>query len=554
MRFYNDKNTIKVYAVTGTQTVLLTMDIPLLKVRQKGFMGFCISRRKGKGKVEMLNGSKLFPLDDVKNRIQKISPLQTYMWKDYTADPDQEYSYTIEAMMGSWDQLKSKYQTTIQVKTEPLHSGKHSVYFNFGVTGSQAYAKKFEDKNIEKLSSTQKQLALKILGRELYEDGLKKFVSQAKGKSFALRAAFYELDYDPFLKTLKSARNKSVDLQIVYSSKPDQKEDNENALRKAGLKSLSMHRDHQVAQPHNKFMVLLENGTPTQVWTGSTNITIRGIFGHCNTGHWIKDPGIARDYLEYWNHLAQNPPKKELVQTCEKIQPDLNGEYLKKGSKVIFSPRSTDHMLQEYVKMMDAAKDAVCIVYPFNIEKIFKDFYAEDKEFIRFIITDKGGDRTNFYTNDRDVFKTQGALLKSPVENWVKEISTKKTTTASTLYVHNKFFIVDPLGSSPLVVTGSANFSDESLKMNDENMLIIKGDHRVADIYFTEFSRLFDHFLPRYLENLRQEGKLETEVSTAGFSKRLDDQGTWCERYYDLNNIVCKRKKMFTRMKGGVRA
>ena len=51
--------------------------------------------------------------------------------------------------------------------------------------------------------------------------------------------------------------------------------------------------------------------------------------------------------------------------------------------------------------------------------------------------------------------------------------------------------LMDPLSIDPIVVTGSANFSKVSTNDNDENMLVIRGDQRVADIYFTEFNRLF---------------------------------------------------------------
>jgi phosphatidylserine/phosphatidylglycerophosphate/cardiolipin synthase-like enzyme len=53
---------------------------------------------------------------------------------------------------------------------------------------------------------------------------------------------------------------------------------------------------------------------------------------------------------------------------------------------------------------------------------------------------------------------------------------------------------VDPLGANPLVVSGSANFSHASTMNNDENMLIIRGNSRVADIYLGEFMRLYRHF------------------------------------------------------------
>jgi phosphatidylserine/phosphatidylglycerophosphate/cardiolipin synthase-like enzyme len=60
--------------------------------------------------------------------------------------------------------------------------------------------------------------------------------------------------------------------------------------------------------------------------------------------------------------------------------------------------------------------------------------------------------------------------------------------------VHLKFMLVDPLGARPIVVTGSANFSKASTDTNDENMLVIRGDKRIADIYFGEYLRLYTHY------------------------------------------------------------
>jgi phosphatidylserine/phosphatidylglycerophosphate/cardiolipin synthase-like enzyme len=60
-------------------------------------------------------------------------------------------------------------------------------------------------------------------------------------------------------------------------------------------------------------------------------------------------------------------------------------------------------------------------------------------------------------------------------------------------YIQSKFLLRDPLGLDPIVVTGSANFSPASTNA-DENMIVIRGDRRVADIYFTEFNRIFNHY------------------------------------------------------------
>jgi phosphatidylserine/phosphatidylglycerophosphate/cardiolipin synthase-like enzyme len=553
MRYYNLDNELKAYSVTGTQTVLITLDINKTKVidNDKGFfMGFKINRKEGNTQPILFNGTKRFASDKPDKPKQKLSPWQTYLWKDYTADPGKTYTYIVEAMFGTWDNMNPGYTTTLNVTTEQLNEGEHSVFFNFGVTGCQAYAKQFAKKEIDTLPESDKEKAFAILGRELFTDGLLNFVAQANSSKYKLLGAFYEIDYKPFLDALKNAKIKGAEVEIVYSARPGQVKDNEEAIEKAGLQPVSIPRNYQVAQPHNKFMILLENNKPVQVWTGSTNITIRGIFGHSNTGHLIKNEAVAKQYLEYWNMLSQNPAKADFTAKTESIQKDINGAHITEGTKVIFSPRKTDAMLVEYVKLMDSAKEAVCIIYPFNIEKIFKNFYAEDRPYLRFIITDKGGDKNKIITNDRDVIKTQGAVLDTAVEHWVVEITSKTTTGASTLYVHNKFFIVDPLSASPVVVSGSANFSDESLTKNDENTLIIKGDKRVADIYFTEFSRMFDHFMPRYLQKIKEEKKSGHTLSQAGFGEPLDEKGVWCGKYYDKDSLKTKRKQMFIKMKG----
>ena len=48
-------------------------------------------------------------------------------------------------------------------------------------------------------------------------------------------------------------------------------------------------------------MVKLEDGKPVSVWTGGTNISDGGIFGHSNVAHVIENNRVAKTYLKYWN-------------------------------------------------------------------------------------------------------------------------------------------------------------------------------------------------------------------------------------------------------------
>ncbi len=537
MRFKNTKGPLKVYAVAGTQTVLFSLDIAISKVEGKRLLGFSFERKTGNGPKRTLNGTKRFASLHGTPR-EKLSLVQTYFWKDYTADPGQTYTYTITAMLGAADNPVAGFEVSIQVQTEPLHQGQHAVYFNYGVTGSQAYSARFENKRVDELSPAKKKAALKMLGRELWEDGLLQFVKQATDNSYQLAGMFYELQYPDFLLALKKAQQAGVQIELCYSAQPGQKLKNETAIATAGIGHLCRIRT-KVSQPHNKFMVLCKNGKPIEVWTGSTNITLAGIFGHSNTGHWIKDAGIAEKYFQYWTTIKENPTVKNSAVVSEAIKADTDLSSLKKGTHVFFSPRSTKNLLTQYANLIDSAKKMACMIIPFNIDDVFREVYAKDKDHLRYILFEKAAEAKSVQSNDRDLMITAGAILKTPVEQWVKEISTKTSAAAGILYVHNKFFLIDPLERVPIVVTGSANFSKSSITSNDENTLIIKGDQRVADIYLTEYSRMFEHFWPRYLGTL----------PVRSFTKPLDETYSWHKDYYNTNKMGQKRKKAFNTMK-----
>jgi phosphatidylserine/phosphatidylglycerophosphate/cardiolipin synthase-like enzyme len=85
----------------------------------------------------------------------------------------------------------------------------------------------------------------------------------------------------------------------------------------------------------------------------------------------------------------------------------------------------------------------------------------------------------------------------------VNEELARPANKGHVFFIHSKVLIVDPLSDDPLVCSGSANFSTNSLVANDENMLLIRGNTRVADIYMTEMDRLFRHFYARNVINTR---------------------------------------------------
>src|SRR5204862_2180419 len=55
--------------------------------------------------------------------------------------------------------------------------------------------------------------------------------------------------------------------------------------------------------PHNKFLVLTQNNTPTAVLSGSTNWTSTGLCTQTNNALIINSPEVAKRYIACWNAI-----------------------------------------------------------------------------------------------------------------------------------------------------------------------------------------------------------------------------------------------------------
>ena len=92
-------------------------------------------------------------------------------------------------------------------------------------------------------------------------------------------------------------------------------------------------------------------------------------------------------------------------------------------------------------------------------------------------------------------------------------------------YLHTKILLAGVLGEAPTTISGSANWSEASTNSNDENMLIIAGDRDVADVYFTEYMRIFQHFYARWWAANSAPATLTATVSSA-------EDDTWQGPYF----------------------
>ena len=145
----------------------------------------------------------------------------------------------------------------------------------------------------------------------------------------------------------------------------------------------------------------------------------------------------------------------------------------------------------------------------------------------------------------QNIYKAWGSFLREPLHQWAKETSAGGLgLNQHVSFIHSKFLLRDPLGADPLLVTGSANFSDASTNDNDENMLAIRGDRRAADIYFTEFNRLFNHY---YFRSVVESQKHRDPNVNMDASLFLAEGDAWLDKYKP-GSLRAKRVAMFKDM------
>jgi phosphatidylserine/phosphatidylglycerophosphate/cardiolipin synthase-like enzyme len=490
-------------AIAGTYVVLLGIDME--EDASRGVLGFAIERTDHtEDERYWLRGLRTFEETDPAVPGLLVStlehPFQSFLWGDYTAKSRHSYTYRVVAMRGKPKKLEQGEEVEVRIETEDDSAEKHAVYFNRGVAGSQAYARKFDNKPPDEVTGSE---AWRWLSRGL-EEALLAFINQAEGGRHALRAALYEFQYKPVLEAFGAARDRGVDVKIVYDarttiSKKYPAEANREAIANTGIEDLVIPREATPSYiAHNKFVVLLEDGEPQQVWTGSTNITDGGLFGHSNVGHQVRDPAVAVKYLSYWEHLSDDLEARQLRPPVEEATPVPEGTPEADKTTILFSPRSSLRALEWYAERMDEAKTSLFLTAAFGLNELIERVLEEDKDYLRYVLIEKEDEDMEVLSRDPDNRFAVGATYgDTPLGNLLAERLTG--LNKHVMYVHTKYALIDPLGDDPLVITGSANFSDASTKNNDENMLVIRGDSRVADVYLGEFMRLFNHFFARNL-------------------------------------------------------
>jgi len=545
---------VTVNAVAGSYVVVLGLNVN--DANRAGLRGFAIQRDdRTEGETFWMKGMKTFqsvePHPAAGEQFPSlVHPFQSFQWADYSAKPGYTYVYTVVAMTGKPGALQSGPSVSVTVTTESI-SDDHTIHFNRGAAASQEYARRCQNKPPSEVGPG----AYDWLSRGLVE-GIIAFIERAKGKGFGLKGAFYEFQWPSVLKALRDAKARGAAVEIVFDDIDNENGphgDNEDAIKLAQIKALCKPRSNGTLM-HNKFLVLTEQGKPKALLFGSTNLTENGIYGHANCTHVVENATVAKKYLEYFEKLKTdpittgkgNPYKKWTITRTPapaKTFPD--------GMAAVFSPRSNLDALKWYGTLAEAAQEALFMTFAFGMNAVFKAVYSKTDEVLRVGLMEKEWNGPNKDVQIAAIRKIQALpnvviaignrIPLNGFDRWLGEID-RITHPINIHWIHLKFMLVDPLSENPTVVTGSANFSDASTSTNDENMLVIKGNKRVADIYLGEYMRLYSHYAFREAVRifLDRNPNAKPEDMKQGF---LIEKGDWTVPYFDPKDTSGRRSR-----------
>jgi phosphatidylserine/phosphatidylglycerophosphate/cardiolipin synthase-like enzyme len=464
-------------------------------------------------------------------------PFQRFSWTDHDANTGDTVSYKVIPVIrnngNELELLESHASDWSPEKTLETTQGKFKAFFNRGFVMSQFMARYLAENHL-----SLKEFKAKI--RDEDDEAIRLFLSGdlrkallnelkiALDKGGGVYAALFELSDDELIEALCKLKKKA---HIVLANGSVQKakgetsaearlrDENEEARKRLMAKGVEVEveKENRFISPgalgHNKFLVRTDKkGNPVTAWTGSTNWAPTGLCTQVNNGLLIEDPEVAQIYLDQWHELRKAASKfpKPFVASNSKPKPVGEDTVGQVRSVVWFTRTSKGVDLDALREEVDKAREGILfLMFMPGATGLFSNVAARSAEpnlYVRGVASElphgrgdesavdvKLIDGANHRPLHLDIIQPEG--VKHPFANFAEEVTRKQFLGGiGHAIIHSKVVVIDPFSADPVVITGSHNFSASASSKNDENFIIIKGDHELAEAYAVNIFGAYAHY------------------------------------------------------------
>jgi phosphatidylserine/phosphatidylglycerophosphate/cardiolipin synthase-like enzyme len=291
-----------------------------------------------------------------------------------------------------------------------------------------------------------------------------KLIQYIDAAQTSIHIASYETDLLETTQALIRAKERGVDVRWITDDEAGITKDKEpgkgkfKMLKAAGIEIID---DARGGLMHDKFWLFDSKTT----WTGSTNVTVSGMFEQNNNVIVIESPELTAIYERQWADMWSGKFNAKSPSTVDQQKLTIAGTNI----QILFSPE--DKVIDKLVPLIQAAQKSIhFMAFTYTQPQLGQAMLQAAQ---------KGVKVTGVFesTGSDSEFSQMPPLFcaKLPVRQ-----------DGNPAFLHHKVIVID----ERYVITGSLNFTDNASQSNNENVIILDNP-QIAKLYIEEFQRVW---------------------------------------------------------------
>lgn len=546
------KDGLTVTAYPGDGDVLIAFSLDAGRLQDKQLAGFAIACTEPGGKTQFLPnrlsfGQAVTSDTTPEKRVWTSSddaPFQKFHWVHFPQDVvPGVYVYKVIARFWQGSTLMDGPSAEVSFELLPASSSKFEIGFTRGYLTSQAYASKFQNKDIRQEPKTldydtkpfeEQYEWLGYHARKMIFTLLQECVADP---AISVDLFAYDLDEPDILKMLEALGPRLrafLDNAPLHTGKALEVQAHDRLVNSAGAANVK--QGHFKRFAHDKIIIQKKNGSAVKVLTGSANFSVRGLYVQANNVLLFDDPAVAGLYQQVFEAAFTNMAGFSRSPLAAKYF-DFQNQMGVPNFSVSFSPHTAASVsLDKVVAALKAAKSSVMFAVMElggggDVLSTLQQLHTSGRLF-SYGMTQSDAGFTVYKAGQPGVLVPFAALDKHVPPPFDKE-----WRGGAGQVIHDKFIVVDFNDANPVVFTGSSNLAKGGEESNGDNLVAIY-DKSVAAKFAVEAIRLVDHYQFRAAVNAATDVK-PLQLSPSGSPQK------WYAGDYDPNDIHNVQRLLF---------